>query len=1046
MNPTRHTPAPRGARRQLAALLRTIAGGSGAAAILAGLPYLLATRIGWPLPRRWMGTRALVQDVTTRSLNATAVLDTLAVVLWTCWIVLLLGAASELAAAALRRPAPQIPGLRPGQVLAAALIALIGVSILRPAAPAGPHPELPAPSRPTGQTTTTAAAPTATHQHTAARTDPQEARAASQETAIMSDAGTSTIETVTVRSGQTLFGIAETYTGSGQNWPALFQLNADRPEPGAASFTDPNLIRPGWRIEVPIDEITNHTGTSTTGSTPSPAHSTTPTQANGRTAAPSLPDQAATPIPSSATSTGTRASTAPAAPTASATHTPRGPGSETAPDGANPTAAAAPARRHGAAAVLLPDGGAIGITLAVALGSALVLARRWRTRRADPRFPEPEPHLPAALLAARRAHLATPARTETDLENTGDGLVGENAEVQPNGLRVPADEEPDAYFDPEPDLEGSTALEDDPGYDFADAGLFEQDPSAAHHGPDPVVFAAPLPPGSITTAERDGAEIPLRPTGPGLGLIGPGAAGAARAIAASVLSAGAPDRTGDLARLIIPAADLAMLLDLDATDLPAVAAAVPELYITDDLPAALAEAEVNALLRTRLLAETDAADLDAMAREHPDVEECPPLVVMASPQRAETGRIGALIDQSAPLRITTVLLGSHPRSATVYVDADGHTEGADLAEWTGARMFNLPATDFTDVLDLLAAAAGHPSTPAPASVPRPDLALVQDTPAQEADEPDESAVGTTSRAEDLNQAADSSGQSAEPARQPVGAPRLMLVEDPADKHAEAMLAAWDQRPVRISVLGPLRIDADGASVTKLRSQARPIAALLAWKGPAGASDQQIDTTCWPDEDDPARIQQWRQDGLKSLRSRLRTATGRKTAQFIVLRDRRDYVLEPDHATVDLWVLQALEAAASANRDPQAKLHYLTRAAEFCTGELMAEETGADFAWVDGPRVTVTALQVSVLARLAELAADDQPDKALAALRQAAAMAVDNEHLHLRIIDLLAALGRHTEIPTQLQVLTAHADAMGAAVSQAARAHAAKAMRTADART
>jgi DNA-binding SARP family transcriptional activator len=550
-------------------------------------------------------------------------------------------------------------------------------------------------------------------------------------------------------------------------------------------------------------------------------------------------------------------------------------------------------------------------------------------------------------------------------------------------------------------------------------------------------------PGSISTAERGGAEIPLRPTGAGLGLIGPGAAGAARAIAASVLSAGAPDRTGDLARLIIPAADLGILLGLNTGDLPAIAAAVPELFITDDLAAALAEAEVNALLRTRLLEEAEADDLDQLEREHPDVEECPPLVVMASPQRAETGRIGALIDQSAHLRITTVTLGAHPRAATVYVGADGHTEGPDLAEWTGARMFNLPAAAFTDVLHLLAAAAGHLPTPEPE--PRPDLTLVHDgepQPAGEAEPPDTDAARDPDTADPDEAAAQPSVQ-ASGADRPA-APRLVLVDDPAEDRAQQALTAWDERPVRISVLGPLLIEADGEQVAKLRSQARPIAALLAWKGPSGASDQQIDATCWPDEDDPARIQQWRQDGLKSLRGRLRLTTGRKTAPFIA-RDHRGYLLEPAFTTADLWVLQALEAAASATRDPQAKARYLTRAAEFCTGTLLAEETGPDFAWADGPRVTITGLQVSVLARLAELAADDEPDKALAALRRAAAMAEDNEHLHLRIIDLLAALGRHAEIPAQMQILTAHADSMGASVSQAARAHAARALRTADAR-
>lgn len=62
-----------------------------------------------------------------------------------------------------------------------------------------------------------------------------------------------------------------------------------------------------------------------------------------------------------------------------------------------------------------------------------------------------------------------------------------------------------------------------------------------------------------------------------MGLVGPGAAGAARAIAAGVLSAGAPDRTADLARLIIPAADLAALLGVGEAELSGSTAGLPEL-------------------------------------------------------------------------------------------------------------------------------------------------------------------------------------------------------------------------------------------------------------------------------------------------------------------------------------------------------------------------------------------------------------------------------------------------------------------------------------
>jgi hypothetical protein len=58
------------------------------------------------------------------------------------------------------------------------------------------------------------------------------------------------IEQIQVRPGDTLSGIAET---AGQpDWQQAWQASADRAEPGGRQFTDPNLILPGWTVEVPV--------------------------------------------------------------------------------------------------------------------------------------------------------------------------------------------------------------------------------------------------------------------------------------------------------------------------------------------------------------------------------------------------------------------------------------------------------------------------------------------------------------------------------------------------------------------------------------------------------------------------------------------------------------------------------------------------------------------------------------------------------------------------------------------------------------------------
>lgn len=54
--------------------------------------------------------------------------------------------------------------------------------------------------------------------------------------------------TVTVRPGDTL---SEIGAAAGVDWPAMWQLNEDRPEPGGARFTDPDRIESGWTLVVP---------------------------------------------------------------------------------------------------------------------------------------------------------------------------------------------------------------------------------------------------------------------------------------------------------------------------------------------------------------------------------------------------------------------------------------------------------------------------------------------------------------------------------------------------------------------------------------------------------------------------------------------------------------------------------------------------------------------------------------------------------------------------------------------------------------------------
>jgi nucleoid-associated protein YgaU len=63
------------------------------------------------------------------------------------------------------------------------------------------------------------------------------------------------VEEVTVRPGDTLWGIAEEVSGEGENWRKAWEANKGRVEPGGAVFSDPALIRPGWELSIPTGAV-----------------------------------------------------------------------------------------------------------------------------------------------------------------------------------------------------------------------------------------------------------------------------------------------------------------------------------------------------------------------------------------------------------------------------------------------------------------------------------------------------------------------------------------------------------------------------------------------------------------------------------------------------------------------------------------------------------------------------------------------------------------------------------------------------------------------
>ncbi|HVN10893.1 MAG TPA: LysM peptidoglycan-binding domain-containing protein [Kineosporiaceae bacterium] len=206
-----------------------------------------------------------------------------------------------------------------------------------------------------------------------------------------------------VRPGETLSGIAEQELGAAQRYPELVAATADLDQPGGARLEDPDLIYPGWIVDVPFDAVTSPaTSKERTGqghgdrpatsaartSSPTPGRQGEPRPGGSSTRRPAVPGSGEQWDPGWA-----EASSAPAVPSVRAAT----PVSRHDPAGVAPTAEAS-GHADG------PDGftddmvdirtiGGVGSLLAASIVLLLSArrSRQQRRRRPGRRLPIPEP-------------------------------------------------------------------------------------------------------------------------------------------------------------------------------------------------------------------------------------------------------------------------------------------------------------------------------------------------------------------------------------------------------------------------------------------------------------------------------------------------------------------------------------------------------------------------------------------------------------------------------------------------------------------------------
>lgn len=662
---------------------------------------------------------------------------------------------------------------------------------------------------------------------------------------------------------------------------------------------------------------------------------------------------------------------------------------------ASPAQQESPARPS--AGLTLPTGAFVGVGLAAAISAALAASAVWRRRRyrigSGDRSDVGQPMAPV-VRALHLAHQHTP--------DVGDGAASDFDDTDPWDAN------------PAGDLPRRESLQ--PSSTATPAGI--------HDG--------------------RGVALDLAATH-GLGLLGPGATAAARALLLSLLT-GQSETRG--VRVLIPTADVPRLLDHHQLDqYPA------GLTLMPDLDTALGELETELLSRTRRVLGDDEADTTP---EHDTT-----VVLLASPTHAQR-RLQAILDNGASLGLLGILVGQWRPGTTLRVRTDGLVSAThpDLGEQlVGSRLFSLPASDTTDLLNLLREAQGpgehaQPTTEQPTTgiAPRPSTAYepsvstedgmvleitqmesmnssegtgnpdsppvrtlraLADQPVtpqpQTSTPPEPQATGTPGEPPACTPEADRYSQTCPPVA--AQADRTTSPEEP-DRPQRAIA----EPPLSLTVFGQvaltLTVDDEPRDITSaLPPRQREILVYLAVHRDGARRDALVDTL-WPNNS-PERPYNSFYTQLSQLRRNLTKATDGYLTD-ITPNDNGRYRLDPRLVTVDYWRFHdALTAGHRATTDTE-RHDALHHAAELHQGEL-AEDLAEP--WLLPPRETAHRDVLDALSVLIRATVEHDPERALSLLERARALDCYNEGVYRNIIRTQARLGQQESIPRTLALLT-----------------------------
>ena len=234
----------------------------GVVALVVGVPAALITWVGSPLPAAMPSLSDVTDALSETYIPDEFLVKALALVCWLVWIELVASLLVEAVAYVRGRKAGPVPlagGLQKGAARLIAGVALLG------ALAATKGLSSPAPS-------SSGLVPMVEPQ-VALVLDDGKAAAEAAASAAQGVVPPAALPTYEVQRRDTLWDIAERHLGDPFRWTEIFQINEGCPQSDGGCLSDPDLIHPGWQLQLPADAV----GLTPAAPAPPPAPPAPPT-------------------------------------------------------------------------------------------------------------------------------------------------------------------------------------------------------------------------------------------------------------------------------------------------------------------------------------------------------------------------------------------------------------------------------------------------------------------------------------------------------------------------------------------------------------------------------------------------------------------------------------------------------------------------------------------------------------------------------------------------------------------------------------------------